>query len=166
MQTALFVSASEKRQVRTTARRVSLVPPNKMTSANMTTTDLSPLFNSSQTFSATSIQLSTIPSTDQFHLLFRLVDFLNSPETADPSTTHNYEDWMTARMKAEWCLWEGYSKWDIGLNPFLGHFVEFWEQRYTQENVTPDILVVGIILSGQAKEVRHKVKVTNCSWQV
>jgi hypothetical protein len=126
----------------------------------MTTTDLSPLFNSSQTFSATSIQLSTIPSTDQFHLLFRLVDFLNSPETADPSTSHNYEDWMTARMKAEWCLWEGYSKWDIGLNPFLGHFVEIWEQRYTQEHVTADILVVGIILSGQAKEVNHRVKIT------
>jgi hypothetical protein len=60
---------------------------------------------------------------------------------------------MTARMKAEWCLWEGYSNWDIGINPFLGHFVEVWEQRFTQEQRTGDILVVGIILSGQAKEV-------------
>jgi hypothetical protein len=60
---------------------------------------------------------------------------------------------MAARMKAEWCLWEGYSKWNIGLNPFLGHFMEVWEQRYIASQLTGDILVVGIILSGQAKEV-------------
>jgi hypothetical protein len=56
-------------------------------------------------------------------------------------------------MKAEWCLWEGYSKWDIGLNPFLGHFVEVWDARFTSPQVGGDTLVVGIILSGQAKEV-------------
>ncbi len=61
---------------------------------------------------------------------------------------------MSARMKAEWCLWEGYSKWDIGLNPFLGHFVEVWEARCSSQQVTGDSIVVGIILSGQAKEVR------------
>ena len=61
-------------------------------------------------------------------------------------------------MKAEWCLWEGYSKWDIGLNPFLGHFVEVWESRFTGTDVGGDTLVVGIILSGQAKEVCSAVE--------
>lgn len=111
--------------------------------------ELSPLFDPSLTFSATSIQLSSIPTSDQFHLLFRLLDLLTSSE---PSDHNDPKQWMSARMKAEWCLWEGYSKWDIGLNPFLGHFVEVWESRYSQP-VTGDIIVVGIILSGQAKEV-------------
>jgi hypothetical protein len=52
-------------------------------------------------------------------------------------------------MKAEWCLWEAYSKWDLGLNPFLGHFVQVWESG----GQTPDVLIVGVILSGQAHEV-------------
>lgn len=56
-------------------------------------------------------------------------------------------------MKAEWCLWEGYSKWDIAMNPFLGHFVEVWEARNNTPRVMGDTLVVGIILGGQAKEV-------------
>src|SRR5271163_3882511 len=114
----------------------------------MTTTELSPLFDSSLNFSATSIQRSTIPTSDQFHLLVRLLDFLSTPET--PTSSH-------ARMKAEWCLWEGYSKWDLGLNPFLGHFVEVWENRYNVQPVPGDILVVGIILSGQAKQVNISI---------
>ena len=65
------------------------------------------------------------------------------------------EGWERARMKAEWCLWDGYSKWEIGLNPFLGHFVEIWEGRYGAGRVSGDVLVVGIILSGQAKEVTN-----------
>jgi hypothetical protein len=121
----------------------------------MTSTELSPLFDPSLTFSATSVQLSTIPTSDQFHLLVRLLDFLtSSPE----SVSSDDAKWVSARMKAEWCLWEGYSKWDIGLNPFLGHFVEVWESRFTGANVGGDTLVVGIILSGQAKEVCSAVE--------
>jgi hypothetical protein len=112
--------------------------------------DLNVLFDESLTFSATCTQLSTIPASDKFHLLFRLLDFLSS----EYSNAHgNFDTWIQARMKAEWCLWEGYSKWDIGLNPFLGHFVEVWEQRYTSQQVRGDTLVVGIILSKQASEV-------------
>ena len=114
------------------------------------TAELSPLFDPSLTFSATSIRLATIPTSDQFHLLVRLLDFLAS-ESNDESRSPN--EWMSARMKAEWCLWEGYSKWDIGLNPFLGHFVEVWEAKFSSHHVTGDTIVVGIILSGQAKEV-------------
>jgi hypothetical protein len=121
----------------------------------MTSTELSPLFDSSLTFSATSTQLSTIPTSDQFHLLVRLLDFLTS---STESVSSNDAKWVSARMKAEWCLWEGYSKWDIGLNPFLGHFVEVWESRFTGANVGGDTLVVGIILSGQAKEVCSAVE--------
>jgi hypothetical protein len=123
----------------------------------MTSADLSPLFDPSLTFSATSSQVSTIPASDQFHLLVRLLDFLTSPETSDfNDNLRSYETWMYARMKAEWCLWEGYSKWDIGLNPFLGHFVEIWESRFNAPQVTGDTIVVGIILSGQAKEVTSR----------
>ena len=114
------------------------------------TAELLPLFEPSLTFSATSIRLATIPTSDQFHLLVRLLDLLTS-ESNDESRSPNA--WMSARMKAEWCLWEGYSKWDIGLNPFLGHFVEVWEARYSSLQVNGDTIVVGIILSGQAKEV-------------
>jgi hypothetical protein len=119
-----------------------------------TTAELSPLYDRSLTFLETSIQLATIPTPDQFHLLFRLLDFLTSSDTQD--LIHNsddYENWIYSRMKAEWCLWEGYSKWNIGLNPFLGHFVEVWEARKNIPKVMGDTLVVGIILSGQAKEV-------------
>ena len=115
------------------------------------TAELSPLFDLSLTFLATSIKLSAIPTSDQFHLLVRLLDFLTSPESIDGTRSAN--EWMSARMKAEWCLWEGYSKWDIGLNPFLGHFVEVWEARYSSQQVMGDTIVVGIILRGQAKEV-------------
>lgn len=116
----------------------------------MSNPDLDVLFDPSLTFSATCIQLSTVPASDKFHLLFRLLDFLSS----DYNTTYgNLETWVQARMRAEWCLWEGYSKWDIGLNPFLGHFVEVWEQRYSSGKVRGDTLVVGIILSQQASEV-------------
>ena len=114
------------------------------------TAELSPLLDPSLTFSATSIRLATIPTSDQFHLLVRLLDFLTS-ESNDETRSPN--EWMSARMKAEWCLWEGYSKWDIGLNPFLGHFVEVWEARYSNRPVNGDTIVVGIILSGQANEV-------------
>jgi hypothetical protein len=114
-----------------------------------TEADLSPLFNPSLTFSASS-QLSTIPPSDQFHLLFRLLDFLT---TESEVSSQKYDEWICARMKAEWCLWEGYSKWDIGLNPFLGHFVEVWESRYSMPEARGDTIVVGIILSGQAAEV-------------
>ena len=120
----------------------------------MTTADLSPLFEPSLTFSATSAQLATTPTSDHFHLLVLILDFLTSPETPDSNTnSHQYERWILARMKAEWCLWEGYSKWDIALNPFLGHFVEVWEARHNSPQVTGDTVIVGIILSGQAKEV-------------
>ena len=121
----------------------------------MTTTDLFVLFDPSLTFSATSVRLSTIPTSDQFHLLVRLLDFLTSPETIETNDKSlSYDQWISARMKAEWCLWEGYSDFDIALNPFLGHFVEVWETRFTgMAQVTGDTLVVGIILSGQAKEV-------------
>lgn len=114
------------------------------------TAELSPLFDPSLTFSATSIRLATIPTSDQFHLLVRLLDFLAS-ESNDENRSPNER--MSARMKAEWCLWEGYSKWDIGLNPFLGHFVEVWEAKFSSHHVTGDTIVVGIILSGQAQEV-------------
>jgi hypothetical protein len=121
----------------------------------MLDTDLSLLFDPALTFSATSTQLSTIPASDKFHLLFRLLDFLS----ADYSDAHGpIESWIQARMKAEWCLWEGYSKWDISLNPFLGHFVEVWEQRYANQQVRADTLVVGIILSQQANKVNRSVK--------
>jgi hypothetical protein len=120
----------------------------------MTTAELSLLCDRSLTFLQTSVQLSTIPAPDQFHLLFRLLDFLTSSEAQDLiHDSDDYENWVYARMKAEWCLWEGYSKWDIGLNPFLGHFVEVWEARNNTPKVIGDTLVVGIILSGQAKEV-------------
>ena len=108
-----------------------------------TTIDISPLFNASLTFGA-----SKISTTDQFHLLVRLHDFLTSPDTEDLSS-YKESQILSARMKAEWCLWEGYSKWDIALNPFLGHFVEKWESR--QES--GDTIIVGIILSGRASEV-------------
>jgi hypothetical protein len=119
----------------------------------MTHAELSPLFDPSLTFSATFLQLSTLPAPDRFHLLVRLHDFLTSPETPDGDSPKTQEDWTIARMKAEWCLWEGYSEWDIGLNPFLGHFVEVWESRHAAPQITGDMLVVGIILSGKAKEV-------------
>jgi hypothetical protein len=120
----------------------------------MTTTELSPLFDPSLTFSATSAELSKIPTSDQFHLLVRLHDFLTSSEPPNPNDNScSYEHWICARMKAEWCLWEGYSKWDIALNPFLGHFVEVWDARYSAPQAAGDTFVVGIILSGQAKEV-------------
>src|SRR5271169_3537772 len=103
------------------------------------TTELSPLFDLSTTFSSTSIQLSTIPTSDQFHLLVRILDFLTSPESPQPSPNNDSTHWISARMKAEWCLWEGYSKWNIGLNPFLGHFVEVWEaRRNQQQQITGD----------------------------
>lgn len=120
----------------------------------MSAADLFPLFDSALTFSATAAALSTIPAPDQFHLLFLLLDFLTSPDPPDLSNDpKHYENWMCARMKAEWCLWEGYSKWDINLNPFLGHFVEVWQARHSKQRVTGDTMVVGVILSGQAKEV-------------
>lgn len=144
----------------------------------MTTAELSPLFNHSVTFSVTATQLSsTVPTSDQFHLLFRLLDFLTSTSPDEPSSSTDHE-LISARMKAEWCLWEGYSKWDIGLNPFLGHFVEAWEARYAnqqrqrerqQYGVHGDIIVVGIILSGQAKEVfspRNMSSVDEDSWRI
>jgi hypothetical protein len=127
--------------------------------------DLSLLFDPALTFSATSTQLSTVPASDKFHLLFRLLDFLS----ADYSDAQgSIEQWIQARMKSEWCLWEGYSKWDISLNPFLGHFVQVWEQRHASQQVRGDTLVVGIILSQQAGEVNSCIKdniLTN-SWRV
>ena len=104
-------------------------------------TDLSPLFEPDLSFSSTATRLSK-SSTNQFHLLIELHDFLTTSDRADDLA-------VSARMKAEWCLWEGYSKWNIGLNPFLGHFVEVWEAG----NRSPDTVVVGIILSGQASKV-------------
>jgi len=109
----------------------------------MTTIDISPLFNLSQTFHA-----SKIPSQNQFALLVRLHDFLTSSDRESLST-YTDQQILSARMKAEWCLWEGYSKWDIALNPFLGHFVEKWEAQQQ----SGDTLIVGIILSGRASEV-------------
>jgi hypothetical protein len=130
----------------------------------MQDSDMNVLFDPSFSFSATCAQLSTIPASDKFHLLFRLLDFLST----DYSNAYgNFEIWIQARMKAEWCLWEGYSKWEIGLNPFLGHFVEVWEQRYSSQQVRGDTLVVGIILSKQAGEVYSGIKkVSDGSWQV
>ena len=121
-------------------------------------TALSPLFNTDLTFSSSAIQLrAAFPGTDEFHFLFRLLDFLTSPDPIkDLQIPDSFtpQDWDFARMKAEWCLWEGYAKWDLGLNPFLGHFVEVWEARYAESRpLTCDTIVVGIILSGQAKEV-------------
>jgi hypothetical protein len=121
-------------------------------------TALLPLFSPLLTFSASATQLrAAFPGTDEFHFLFRLLDFLTSPDPVKDLAiqgTFTPQDWIFARMKAEWCLWEGYAKWDLGLNPFLGHFVEVWEARYLANQVTCDTVVVGIILSGQAKEVR------------
>lgn len=120
-------------------------------------TPLFPLFNPSLTFSAAASQLRTAFSgTDEFHFLFRLLDFLTSPDPVtdlDIPDSFSAQDWVFARMKAEWCLWDGYAKWDFGLNPFLGHFVEVWEARYAGNGVNCETVVVGIILSGQAKEV-------------
>jgi len=117
----------------------------------MANAELSPLFDSSLTFSATFLQLATNPAPDRFHLLVRLLDFLTTPET--PDIPKSQEEWTAARMKAEWCLWEGYSEWDIAMNPFLGHFVEVWESRHAVQQIRGDMLVVGIILSGKAKDV-------------
>ena len=120
-------------------------------------TAFAPLFNPSLTFSTAASQLrNAFSGTDEFHFLVRLLDFLTSPdpvkdlEIPDSLAPH---DWVYARMKAEWCLWDGYAKWDLGLNPFLGHFVETWGARYVGADLTCDTIVVGIILSGQAKEV-------------
>jgi hypothetical protein len=102
--------------------------------------ELALLLNPSVTFSATAHALSKSTSpANHFHTLISLHDFLTSASDAP----------LPARMKAEWCLWEAYSKWDLGLNPFLGHFVQVWESG----GQTPDVLIVGVILSGQAHEV-------------
>jgi len=114
----------------------------------MTNIDISPLFDPNLPFSS-----SKIPSQNQFALLVRLHDFLTSPEQEDLSK-YSDQQILSAQMKAEWCLWEGYSKWDIALNPFLGHFVEKWEARQQ----TGDTLIVGIILSGRASEVNILLK--------
>ena len=120
-------------------------------------TTFAPLFNTSLTFATAASQLRTAFSgTDEFHFLVRLLDFLTSPDPVkdlDIPDSFAPQDWVYARMKAEWCLWDGYAKWDLGLNPFLGHFVETWGARYARDELTSDTIVVGIILSGQAKEV-------------
>jgi hypothetical protein len=119
-------------------------------------TPLTPLFDPALTFSAAAQSLrAALPGTDEFHFLFRLHDFLTSPDPVKDlslPSSFSHDEWVAARMKAEWCLWEGYAKWDFALNPFLGHFVEVWEARYTGQTGF-DTVVVGIILSGQAKEV-------------
>src|SRR5947207_15307128 len=93
------------------------------------------LFDRTQTFSETALLLSESTSPkNHFQLLISLHDFVTS-------TAPNDTDALHARMKAEWCLWEAYSKWDLGLNPFLGHFVQVWELG----GDSPDILTVVII---------------------
>ena len=110
----------------------------------MSITELSPLFDPVLTFSG-----SRINDSNQFSLLIRIHEFLTSWTENEDLSTYSATQVLCARMKAEWTLWEGYSKWDIGLNPFLGHFVEKWEAGERNG----ETLICGIILSGRANEV-------------
>src|SRR5580704_17075601 len=113
--------------------------------ASSSTIELTSLFNTTQTFSAAATQLSQSSKCNTFTLLIRLHDFL----TQNSHSNHSDESVLSARMKAEWCLWQGYQKWELNLNPFLGYFVQMWESG----GDGPDIIIIGIILSGQAGEV-------------
>jgi len=115
--------------------------------------DMLPLFERENSFAEACSKLSNHPgSDDQFHFLCRVLDLLTFyRNTAEPVD----ETALAAMMRGEWCLWEAYSKWDISINPFLGHFMDVWEYRNDEVNMrlTGPTIVIGIILSGQAKDV-------------